>query len=394
MMRHPFWLLWFVLASAPVLATAQRSLPEPDLESLCRYGDALEPGAVPDDFMWGVTASHVVLPGYELYPDPATAAAYPQLYPAGELVGFDGAAPVLPAEFAGDFTRLAAQGIEWIRVDFAWALIEPTRDAPFDFAYFDMIVAEAERAGLGIIAQLGAGYNGTRPIAPGWTAGLDVVAYTAELGAYAQATVARYAEAIDYWALENELHLDIAHVLEGSRVRQWSLLAENRIIRTLNAAVREQDPEAYTILTAVAVPTYLNYLLRLAPQIDYDFVGLYNYPSIAEPRTSGFDGSFCVTSALARLVSGGRPVILLETGFRSEGAPGEGRTLENQAAFLESAAAAAIRAGAVGFFWYEYLDNPGEPTERQRSSGLVEEDRSPKPSWAAYRRVIEQFDTP
>ncbi|MDY6993784.1 MAG: hypothetical protein SVR94_14445, partial [Pseudomonadota bacterium] len=41
-----------------------------------------------------------------------------------------------------------------------------------------------------------------------------------------------------------------------------------------NAAVREQDPQASTILTAVAVPTYLNYLLRLAPQIDYDFVGM------------------------------------------------------------------------------------------------------------------------
>lgn len=394
MTRYPFRSVVFVMASAPLLATAQLSVPEPDLESLCRYGDAFEPGAVTHEFMWGVTASHVVLPGYELYPDPAAAGHYPELYPAGELVGFDGTPPVLPEDFAGDFTRLAAQGIEWIRVDLAWALIEPTRDAPFEFAYFDMIVAEAERAGLGIIAQLGAGYNGIRPIAPGWTAGLDVAAYTAELAAYAQATVARYAEAIDYWALENELHLDIAHVLEGSRVQQWSLLAENRIIRTLNTAVREQDPAAKTILTAVAVPTYLNYLLRLAPQIDYDFVGLYNYPSIAEPRTAGFDGNFCLTSALARLVSGGKPVILLETGFRSEGAPGEGRTVENQAAFLESAVMAAIRAGAVGFFWYEYLDNPGEPTERQRSSGLVEEDRSPKPSWAAYRQVIEQLDTP
>lgn len=50
-----------------------------------------------------------------------------------------------------------------------------------------------------------------------------------------------------------------------------------------------------------------------------------------------------------------------------------------------------LQAGASGFFWYEYLDNPNEPHDRQRYSGLFEEDRTPKPAWSEYGNIIDQY---
>jgi len=55
------------------------------------------PIKAPADFMWGLVAYHVPLSGYELNP--------------------------------ADFQKMAANGIKWISVDFAWKRIEPTQGA-------------------------------------------------------------------------------------------------------------------------------------------------------------------------------------------------------------------------------------------------------------------------
>jgi len=318
------------------------------------------PAQAPDGFMWGVTAYHIPLPDYELYPD--------------------------------DFKVMAENGIRWIRVDYAWKRIEAVRGGTYDFSYFDMVTEEATKNGIQIIAQIGNGYNQLRAVSPEWTADLPTGEYIDALDHYARAVVQRYHPTIKYWSLENELNLDYQQVIAGVRAHGWSLLAKMRIISTLNDAVKQTDPAAKTILSVVTILDFQSFIAEMALVADYDIVGLHMYPAVVSPVTEGFDDDVCQGVTQARRFSGGKPVIFLETGFKSDG--GEGRTLENQRIFLRNMAEYVLRSGAVGFFWYEYLDNPNEPTDRQRHSGLLEEDRTFKPSWYEYGDVIEQYSPP
>jgi hypothetical protein len=315
------------------------------------------PAEAPQGFMWGMTAYHIPLPDYELYPD--------------------------------DFAAMAANGVRWIRVDYAWKRIEPTPGAPFDFSYFDMVTEEAGRNGIQIIAQIGNGYNRERAVSPEWTAGLSTGQYLDALDRYARAVVDRYKATVHHWSLENELNLDYQHVISRQRAHGWSPVAEARIIHTLNEAVKQTDPGATTVLSVVTVPGYQIFIKEMALIADYDIVGLHMYPAVVQPVTEGFADDVCRAVQNSQKASGGKPVIFLETGFKSDG--GEGHTLETQRIFLRNMAEYVLQSGAMGFFWYEYLDNPNEPHDRQRYSGLLEEDRTPKPAWAEFGGVIQQY---
>jgi len=307
--------------------------------------------------MWGMTAYHIPLPDYELYPH--------------------------------DFVVMAANGVRWIRVDYAWKRIEPVQGAPFDFSYFDMVTAEATRNGIQIIAQIGNGYNRKRAVSPEWTGKLSTGEYLAALDRYARAVVERYKTTVHHWSLENELNLDYEHVLSGERAHAWLPEAKARIISTLNDAVKQIDPGATTVLSVVDVPGYQLFIKKMALVADYDIVGVHMYPAVAKPVTGGFADDVCRVVWQSRNASGGKPVIFLETGFKSAG--GEGHTPEAQRIFLRNMAEYVLESGAMGFFWYEYLDNPNEPDDRQRYSGLLEEDRTPKPAWSEYGSVIQQY---
>ncbi|MDY6943489.1 MAG: family 1 glycosylhydrolase [Pseudomonadota bacterium] len=353
-MRKYVWIFIIALATTSTLSYGN------PLEQLTGGRDnctAEPPAQAPEGFMWGITAYHIPLPDYELYPD--------------------------------DFRAMAEIGIRWIRVDYAWKRIEPVRGEPYDFSYFDMVTQEAARNGIQIIGQIGNGYNRDRAVAPEWTGDLRIGEYLDVLDRYARAVVERYHDTIEYWSLENEINLDYQHVASNQRAHLWSPTAKMRIIHTLNEAVKQTDRSAKTVLSVVAVPGFLQFIARMRLVADYDFVGVYMYPAIGGPITEGFAGYVCRVITQSRYASGGKPVIVLETGFKT--GDGEGRTPEAQRLFLRNMAEYTLRAGAVGFFWYEYLDNPNESQPRQRHSGLLEEDRSPKLSWFEYERVIRQY---
>jgi hypothetical protein len=119
-------------------------------------------------------------------------------------------------------------------------------------------------------------------------------------------------------------------------------------------------------------------------------VGLFSYPANFLPITSNFDGrtGFCGQANSAREASGGKPVIMLETGFQTAGLT---RTQQGQADYVQAAVYATLRAGMQGLFLYQYLDNPEEAVRRERTFGLVNNDRQPKRAWGAYGEIIKTY---
>ncbi|HXF08222.1 MAG TPA: family 1 glycosylhydrolase [Candidatus Acidoferrales bacterium] len=326
---------------------------------------------VPPDFQWGLVAYHVNFPGYELQAD--------------------------------DLDRMAANGIRWIRIDFAWGRIEPEQGGAFDFNYFDTLVAAAKAHGIHIAGTLGNGYNTrVRPVAPLWTQKLSGPQYVAALARYADAVTERYADDVDIWALENELHIAALHVALQWRHRIYPPAINQEILRTLSQAVDRRDPTAQIVLTLTpSFPAWQRFVKESTQRFRFDAIGLYTYPSFnAGAPPVGFEDLVADQIADAKDAAPGREVLIFETGYQTP--PDKPKTpedegallLENQAIYIETMVRSAIDGGAKGVYFYQYLDNPDELIPREEVFGLVTPDRAPKPAWGRYGDVIAACSAP
>ena len=319
----------------------------------------------PADFQWGLVAYHVNFPSYELHTE--------------------------------DFDQMAQNGVQWIRIDFAWGRIEPKQGEEFDFSYFDNVVAQAKARGIRIAGTLGNGYNtSVRPVAPLWTQKLKGPQYVSALKRYADAVVARYADDVDMWGLENELHIAPLHVLLKWRHRFFMPQINQEILRTLSQAVDMYDHNAKVVLTlSPGFFGWQQFIRKSVNQFRFDAIGLYSYPSFnAGAKPIGFESQVAKQIKKARKASGGKPVFIFETGYQTP--PDKPNTpvdegkklLDYQAIYIETMVRAAIEGGAQGIYFYQYLDSPDEKIPREKVFGLVFPDRTPKPAWLRYGEVI------
>ena len=301
-----------------------------------------------DGFMWGLVAYHIPFNCYELRSE--------------------------------DFRIIADNGIEWLSVDFAWRLIEP-RDEVYDFSCYDFIVSEANRNGLKIIAKIGNGYNGNRPVVPDWTKDLSTERYVEEISEYTKKVVRRYKGSIYKYSIENEPNEIKGHVRNGWRVGEWNEEKVFEILKGLSRSVRSSDPRAEIILSVGTCSSgWETWLRKAVSKVDFDVIGIQPYPCIFLPNPY-----------LARNVANdiriargyGKDVIVLETGYHTYL-----RSQQNQARYIEEISRVALNAGAKGVFFYEYLDGPDEPLESEKQFGLLKNNREPKLAWLKYGEVI------
>ena len=314
----------------------------------------------------GVVGFHVPLPGYELH--------------------------------AGDFQLIAANGLGWVEMDYAWRLIEP-QPGILDFAYYDELTQAARACGLHILAKLGNGYNGSRATVPDWTVGLAPGDYLQALEGYGRAVVSRYAGSIAAWALENEANVAAMHTQLGWRVGAWPQDRVLAIWNTLGHLVRQLAPGAPILLSladlgpmasTMGLPGIETWLAAVADSdLPYDQVGLQTYLCRFSKEQDCYQAT---TNQIRRLADlSGKPVTILETGLSTTDPHHDEQT---QAAFMQRIVPAARKGGAWGLFIYEYLDNPLEPDHPERGFGLVRPDRTPKPAWQAYAEAIAALARP
>lgn len=324
------------------------------------------PIRLPHDFQWGVVGHHIPTPGYHLQPE--------------------------------DFARMRNIGITWVEMDYAWRLIEP-QPGQFDFSYYDQLTQAAKKAGLGIVAKLGKGFNEARPTVPDWTIPLDAQHYQAALERYAWAVTQRYAGHIDQYALENEGNLAVMpyRLALNQRSGRWPPRRVLGIWKTLGEVVRQADPDALLILSLadtslLPIEGVLDWVRRAQrAHVPFDRVGLQSYVC---SLTAFFPKPACRALTTADIqqvrLGAGKEVVLLEVGY----CPlfGVGYTPQRQADYLRSYIPLAIQGGAVGVFVYKYLASPDEPDSHDNDCALLNNDRTPKPAWFAYGDLIRSLD--
>jgi endo-1,4-beta-mannosidase len=332
------------------------------------------------------------------------------------------------AEVAADFARIAAGGLDSVRLFLTWADFQPAPDE-VDRRMLDRLIAVADlagAAGLALVPTLFTGHMSGVNWIPAWALGgtdrddrFRVVSngrvtgsglrnwYSDPLIARAQAFLATETagalaghDAVWMWDLGNENSNCVIPPTRSS-ARSW--------LRQIAAAVRKADPNARLTVGLHMEDLESDRLLgpREASGVS-DVLSMHGYPIYSRWAHGPTDEQLLPFLAdVTRWLAGGRDVVFTEFGlptYRVGDPIGEAARRRNPRALVEEDAAAAYteralkalqRTGCVGAMLWCYTDYdsatwnepPLDLAVHERSFGLWRADGSPKRSVA----VVEGF---
>ena len=332
------------------------------------------------------------------------------------------------AEVAADFARIAASGLDSIRIFLTWADFQPTPNQ-VDRRMLDRLIAVADLAagtGMALIPTLFTGHMSGVNWLPVWALGgsdrderFRVVSnrrvtgsglrnwYSDPLIARAHALLATEAagalaghDAVWMWDLGNESSNCVIPPTRSS-AREW--------LRQIVSAIRTADPEARVTVGLHMEDLENDRMLgpREASEV-CDVLSMHGYPIYARWADGPTDERLLPFLAdVTRWLAGGRDLLFAEFGlptFRRGDPVGDALSLRNASSLVEEQAAAADteralaalqRAGCVGAMLWCYSDYesaiweepPLDLAVHERSFGLWRADGSAKPSVA----VVEAF---
>jgi len=331
-------------------------------------------------------------------------------------------------EVAADFARIAASGLDSIRVFLTWTDFQPTPNQ-VDGRMLNRLIAVADLAagaGLALVPTLFTGHMSGVNWIPAWALGgfdrderFRVVSngrvtgcglrnwYSDQLVTRAQALLATEAagalaghDAVWIWDLGNENSNCVIPPTRSS-AREW--------LRRIASAIRTADPAA-----RVTVGLHMEDLENdrvLGPREASeacDVLSMHGYPIYARWADGPTDERLLPFLAdVTRWLAGGRDLLFTEFGlptFRRRDPVGDALRLRSASSLVEEQAAAAYteralvalqRAGCVGAMLWCYSDYESDIWEEppldlavhERSFGLWRADGSAKPSVA----VVEAF---
>jgi hypothetical protein len=216
--------------------------------------------------------------------------------------------------------KAAEAGIEWIRIDFLWAAIEPEENQ-LDWSAYDRLITSAEARGLRIYATIAQ--------TPYWaTTGspeIGVPSDPDDWQEFCYRAAARYRGRVDAWGFWNEPNLD--SFWEGTRNEYIE-----HILLPGAAGVRAADPQALICgpdlaqLSSANWDTWLEEILvQAGPIIDIITHHLYpsgrNHRDVNDALNEGGSYSWedpSVKEVLTWAGAWGRPFWLTETGVESD----------------------------------------------------------------------------
>ena len=297
-------------------------------------------------------------------------------------------------ELAFLLDQVQAAGIGWVRIDFVWAFVEPSRDN-YDWSLYDAIVAAAEARGIEVFASLA--------YTPAWaTGGPELTRVPDDPQQWADfcfLAARRYRGKIRTWGMWNEPNL--TKFWAGSRQQYFDV-----ILKPGADAVRAGNPDAQVAgpelahLTSNGADWY--YWLRDTVQNAGDKIDIVTH------HLYDNDGNRDVTSKLNDTTLFGdhpsrwdilppsvrevlestgwtdKPVWLTETGWESSRV-GESRQAGYYSGLLDDWLTGRGGQDWISkVFFYELKDGP----DGSYSWGILRADGSAKPAYEAYQGFI------
>ena len=262
-------------------------------------------------------------------------------------------------------------GVKWSREDFSWGRIERQR-GQFDWTYYDNLVACARRNGITVYAIVGYWTGWTKPYT---SEGID------DYVRFLKVMVRRYQKEIKQWEIWNEPNI---FFWDGPKDLYAELLTKSY------AAIKEIDPKAQVLglSTAGIDHKFISRMLELKAPFDI----LTIHPYRAHLNDLAFIDDLKKVSDQVKLPDGTRrPVWLTEMGWATHTPHNALRqdfvptTLRAQAELIARSYLCAIVSGVdPRTFWYDFRNDGEDPIYFEHQMGVVYNDFSPKPAYAAY----------
>lgn len=350
-------------------------------------------------------------------------ASHPPRTLYADRVGLSSHSIWLPAARQYRFLQRAeAGGVQWIREDFAWSVLEPRR-GHFRWRRTDALMRTASRLRLNVVAMVG--------YSPGWASGheeadkyppRDVTDYAR----FAVAVARRYGENGTFWRRNPKLHeapLRAIEIWNEPWVEDFwrptpDVAAYAAMVRAAAPAVKRASP-GIKVLVAVdlryqakgrPVQWYEGWLRDLLRQ-DYAFGSVdgytvHPYSEGRGPYQTTIDGyadqayaqqwlfqQVLVVRDMLRRAGKMKPFWLTEFGWSTGVRRGESSpetTEAVQASYVRGALERSVdewRSFVARSFVYAW-DRPKNDSELLEGYALVRSDGSAKPAWKAIKQLI------
>ena len=291
---------------------------------------------------------------------------------------------------------LKSIGADFVRCWFNWRFFEP-KPLPLDVlrtmaddVYVkwptDGLVGALEAQGISVIPVLACGYQ--RMLPQGLSPDMGEEEYLERAYLHARQLVRHY-RSTSAWQIENEPNWWGMHEAGGWRTgASWreGRGFRDELLKTLNAAVHEENPKALTVVNLEGDTETLD----PAEYAKYcDVVGLDFYPNYKSSEP--VDASVIKKAdRVAKMVE--KPVMIAETGYPS-GPSLLGYSKDRQADYVARALREAYSTDkATGVGIWRYLDTSWESFPPQENHfGLIDENRGPKDAWYRYGQVVREL---
>jgi polysaccharide biosynthesis protein PslG len=292
-----------------------------------------------------------------------------------------------PAGMERELREMAAAGITWARIDFAWPDLEPTRGA-WNFSQADLAVSMAQSHGIRLLGILG--------FAPTWASGgfwmtfppTDMPAWRN----YVTTVCTRYRGMVPAWEIWNEENIN-QFWLPWPDANAYVALAAQAA-----PAIRAADPSAKVVMGGVAGldPNYLDACFKAGIADYIDAVAFHPYVStLAWGNIMPMEAN-CrfIVSWLRGLIKQYTPrpleIWLTELGW-STCPPPAGVDPDTQGSYLARTFVNYADLGVDRVFWYNFWEEAAAPADMESNFGLLKNDFTPKPSLGYYRTFQQVF---
>jgi hypothetical protein len=347
-------------------------------------------------------------------------------YPDPRAGQFRGRVGVCADPTLANMQALSAAGINWLRCDFSWAIIQPVDSAHFTWTTTDAVMTAAAQTGMNVLAIID--YCTPWASSKGDQIG-DARFFhptnNSDYANYAWAIVSRYGPGGAFWSAHPEFvprPLTAVEIWnEPSAYYYWlpepdssdyaaMALAAAKAIKSVGPQVKvivpadlyesRNDGEGPTLWgrsVFAAQPTLVNYV---------DAISVHPYPSSVCPDPlddtrnvdQGFYGKALVARDLVMNQTGRElPVWITEVGWTTATSTSIGVTETNAATYTNHALGRALQANGTTqpyrpaidmIFFYKYGRSNGVMTDAQGNYMLLRADGTAKPAWPEVLKYV------
>jgi len=277
--------------------------------------------------------------------------------------------------------------ISWIREEFVWNQIEPSRGS-FDFIFYDRALEEISKHNFNVVGILDYCANWASS-APNEMGNRDKYPPQdlSEWENYVSRVVSRYKDKIKYWQIWNEEN--IANFWQPAP----SATAYLKILKSSYKTIKKIDPNAQIILGGLSgVDTkYLKELKNLGAGDWFDILAAHPYrlEFVTPPELNGYREDLASLDSEAAFF--GKPGWITEIGWPTDNK--EGVTEALQADYLSRTYLLALSYPRIKkIFWYDLRDDGEDTNSREQNFGIIKRNYSQKPSYQALKTLINILD--